>query len=612
MLKRKYISIVCLLGLVFFSFLNFEATSESQLADVDSKKLYKKFFDQAQLLTQTSEAYHAQKTDVSALRNVLSKTRLAYKEIEFLLEYYYPSFVEENLNGAPLYHAEKYGTHPNVLPPEGLQVLDEIIFSEEADVQKSEIAILCKTLENKSLEIRSEFTNRPFLLAEVIEACKMELIRIFSMGLTGFDTPGSVNAIPEAISAMHSMQMVLDKQTGLVKRKLVRDIQSSFNEAIQYLNEHNNFDSFDHLYFLKNYINPLYSKLGRLQQKEDLAPSVLFPTGRNTVSDNIFNADFLKPYFFTELKASEDSPALKLLGESLFYDKSLSNTGEMSCGTCHQPELAFSDGLKKSESNIKGETVMRNAPTLLNAVYADRYFYDMRAFTLEQQAEHVIFNHAEFNTAYDVILQKLNSDEDYVQQFEAIFGTQNIDRNSFSKALASYVLSLQSFNSPFDQYIRKERKDLPKDVKLGFNLFMGKAACATCHFPPVFSGLMPPYYSKNESEILGVLQNPFALKKEIDADSGRINNGLHYENTWIYEKSFKTPTIRNIEKTAPYFHNGAYPSLELVVGFYDHGGGAGLGLEVKNQTLASDPLNLSQEEKDALVAFMKSLTDVDD
>ncbi|MEL7161233.1 MAG: cytochrome c peroxidase, partial [Bacteroidota bacterium] len=296
-----------------------------------------------------------------------------------------------------------------------------------------------------------------------------------------------------------------------------------------------------------------------------------------------------------------DNAALRKLGKTLFYDKQLSASGTLSCASCHRPDLAFTDGITKS--------VLRNAPTLLNAVYADRFFYDLRAFTLEQQAEHVIFDGAEFGTAYATIVGKINAGAAYRNLVKAAFGKRVIDREGFSAALASYVLSLRSFNSPFDRYARGESEEFDPSAYRGFNLFMGKAACGTCHFAPTFSGLVPPDYVENETEILGVLTSPHRLRKELDADRGRAGGGIHHEAVWIYERSFKTPTVRNAALTAPYFHHGAYATLELVVDFYNRGGGAGLGLDVPNQTLAPDPLDLTDEEQADLVAFMRSLTD---
>jgi cytochrome c peroxidase len=242
-------------------------------------------------------------------------------------------------------------------------------------------------------------------------------------------------------------------------------------------------------------------------------------------------------------------------------------------------------------------------------VYADRYFYDMRAFSLEQQAEHVIFNHMEFNTDYTGILKKLNNDPQYKPLFRECFRQPLIDRDAFLKALASYVLSIRSFNSSFDRYVRGELNTIEQPVKDGFNLFMGKAQCGTCHFAPTFSGLVPPLYAENESEVLGVPENAATKIKTLDADNGRIDNQLYSEMAWIYEKSFKTTSIRNAALTAPYFHNGAYKTLEQVIDFYDNGGGAGQGLPIKNQTLGADSLHLSGEEKNALIAFITSLND---
>src|SRR5690606_8489803 len=172
-----------------------------------------------------------------------------------------------------------------------------------------------------------------------------------------------------------------------------------FEEAIAYLNNPVSFEDFDRLTFLKSYVDPLYKKLGKLEGTVN--PDYLkYTSGWNPESTSIFAADFLNPYYFTELKREDDSKELRELGKTLFYDPVVSNEGKLSCASCHNPDKGFTDGVPKSLSNIQGKTVLRNAPTLLNAVYADRYFYDLRAFSLEQQAEHVIFNHDEFNTAY--------------------------------------------------------------------------------------------------------------------------------------------------------------------------------------------------------------------
>mgnify|MGYP001762348969 FL=1 len=281
----------------------------------------------------------------------------------------------------------------------------------------------------------------------------------------------------------------------------------------------------------------------------------------------------------------------------------------MSCASCHKPELAFTDGQKTSLSGVEGKRVLRNSPTLINAVFSDRYFYDLRATDLEEQAEHVIANHLEFNTSFEEIEKKLNADPVHKKQFTALFKDNNISRYQLASALSSYIISLRSFNSPFDRYVQGKSKNISAQVRLGFNLFTGKAACATCHYAPTFSGLVPPLYQENESEVLGVFAN--VKNKTIDSDPGRMASKIPEDREEIYRSSFKTVTVRNAKLTAPYFHNGGYNTLEEVLDFYNNGGAAGVGFayEVPNQTLAPDALGLTPKETGAIIAFIESLTD---
>lgn len=590
-----------------FSFA-FRPQDEAQGIQQIRKSTSDSFYISVQNLTKVSESYSYGNASLDELQMALRLTRNSYKKVEFLVGFYFPSFVERHINGAPLLHVERYGTRPLIQVPEGLQVLDEMIHSDEVAKEKAQIAILAATLESNSFKLLNGLVQQPMTTKEVLEACRVQLIRIYTLGLTGFDTPGSLNGIEESKHALETLQQVL---SGILHQSGGYDsiLKKYFQLGIEKLNNES-FSSLDRLAFLKEIINPLFLEIQNV--KESLngiegKDNWLKPMARNTTSTNLFSEDFLDPYYYTELTREEDNIALKSLGELLFFDPILSANETMSCASCHDPEQGFADGLKKSQSNILGKTVQRNAPTLLNAVYSDRYFYDLRAFSLEQQAEHVIFNTSEFNTAYDEILQKLSEEEKYVKQFKVVFGKSGITQDNFKKALVSYVLSLQSFNSTFDKYVRNEIQELDPLIKEGYNLFMGKAACGTCHFAPTFAGLVPPLFQKNESEILGILDRPY--EEELDGDSGRIANKIYSESAWIHERSFKTSTVRNVEKTAPYFHNGEYETLEEVVDFYDHGGGAGIGLNVVNQTLSSDSLHLQEHEKKAIIEFMKSLTE---
>jgi cytochrome c peroxidase len=170
-------------------------------------------------------------------------------------------------------------------------------------------------------------------------------------------------------------------------------------------------------------------------------------------------------------------------------------------------------------------------------------------------------------------------------------------------AIASYIRSLNKFNSKFDTHFQGTSTTLSSEEQLGFNLFAGKAKCATCHFIPLFNGTVPPIYKKTEQEVVGTPQ--VKNGKIISPDLGRFTQ---YKMAQL-KNAFKTPTLRNVAQTAPYMHNGVFTTLEEVVDFYNKGGGIGTGINVENQTLPSDALNLTAVEQKALVAFMKTLSD---
>jgi cytochrome c peroxidase len=151
--------------------------------------------------------------------------------------------------------------------------------------------------------------------------------------------------------------------------------------------------------------------------------------------------------------------------------------------------------------------------------------------------------------------------------------------------------------------MRGEESTFTDEEKLGFNLFMGKALCATCHFVPLTNGTVPPFFTETEKEVIGVPET--AKNKKIDDDLGFY---------WKFEEElhrgmFKTPTIRNADLTGPYMHNGVYNTLEEVMEFYNLGGGGGIGFDLPHQTLPFDELNLTDEEVNAIIAYVKTLSD---
>lgn len=604
----RFYSFAAVLFLLVFSAMSFNPVDQGvKSEDTFVNNGLSEFKNKLENLKLDAKSFSEDKISLEELQQSLKNTRNSFKEIEFYVAYHYPEFTKTHLNAAPLFHIEAAGTSAYTLPPEGLQVLDEMIFSDEALEKKNDIKTIADFLYNSYASFYlstvknglSKGNNKTLPL-------RIELIRIYSLGVTGFDTPGSLNVSDETVHAFSGMQKYLHDDLYF-KNYNIQKADAILTNGINYLTKNTDFETFDRIEFYKKYIQPLYEEFGSWDGRTDDLKEF---SGWNVGNKNFFSSDFLDPYFYTLLKKDEDNGDLRKLGKEVFYDQNVSNNGKMSCATCHLPENAFTDLKAKSPSNVEGKTVLRNSPSLYNAVFAKRFFYDLRAFYLEQQAEHVIYNKDEFNTSYESIIKKLKTKPEYRKAFKAAFKNGEINKENFSKALSSYVASLYSYESDFDQFMRNE-KEISSDAKKGFNLFMGKANCATCHFAPNFSGLVPPFFNENESEVLGITAKPISQKPlELDADQGRINSPVRKENSWIYENSFKTVTVRNVALTKPYFHNGAFNTLEEVMDFYNEGGGEGLGLKVKNQTLASDKLNLTQTEIKQIIAFLNALTDV--
>ena len=614
--------VAILFGISLFSF-----QSTSPEVSSPARRVQQGYSLELQNFGTYTEALHRQaelfieSQDAAPLQAALLQARNQFKKVEFLVAYREEEYVKDWLNGAPLPHLERnMASVIQVLEPEGLQILDELIFGEEVLEEAKHIEEKAQLLVAKTQHIVKYITriSPPMDDREILESCREGLVRIYTLGVTGFDTPMSGNSLPEARIGLESMSQMLSHYADTLEYLspgLYPQLQETFEGSIAYLTKHDDFDTFDRLHFLKAYINPLYSTLLDVHQTLKLphfADISAFTLSTNYSSRNLFAEDFLNPNFYTQGPTSNASSEAIALGKILFFDPILSGSNERACASCHQPQKAFTDGLPKSLAlNFEG-TVNRNAPTVINSVYSKRFFHDLRSAQLERQIEHVIFDKKEFHTNFFEIFDKLQQSEEYVQLFTEAFPKhtrQPISQQTLATALAAYVKSLNGFNSPVDQYIRGEIETLSEEVKNGYNLFMGKAACGTCHFAPTFNGTVPPLYTESESEILGVAVKHDTLQPQLDEDLGRYNNGRPTDRLDIYKNAFKTPTVRNIGLTAPYMHNGAYHTLEEVVDFYNRGGGVGMGLDVPNQTLPPDPLGLSQQEMGHIVKFMEALTD---
>ncbi|MEN0056906.1 MAG: cytochrome c peroxidase, partial [Mucilaginibacter sp.] len=448
---------------------------------------------------------------------------------------------------------------------------------------------------------KTYFTNIDIFDWQVFDAVKLEVFRILTLGIAGFDDPLTQKSMTESAVSLQSLKTVLarygahDPQAQLLSRQL--------SAAITHLKSSKNFGAFDRARFITVYGNPITRSITRLEQHlkiQVIKYNRLLRQDAETLFDaNAFNVDAYAPNM-----ASASTAKKTALGKMLFSDPVLSGTMTRSCRSCHQPEKTFTDGLTKNTVIGTQQPLKRNTPTLLNAALQPSQFYDLRANTLEDQVSNVVHNPNEMHGDMAVAAQRLWQNKTYRKLFAAAYPQKRrtaIDTLEVMNAIASYVRSLAVLNSRFDAYMRGNKAAMNSSEINGFNLFMGKAKCGTCHYMPLFNGTLPPRFGKMESEVIGVPQT--ANGNVIDEDLGRYD----IMQTPSFKNAFKVTTVRNAARTAPYMHNGVFTTLPEVIDFYNKGGGTGLGMQIDNQTLPFDKLNLTDKESEDIIAFIKSL-----
>lgn len=517
-------------------------------------------------------------------------THKAYKKVEFLSEYYFPE-VSKSLNGPALDEFEENDN--KIIPPQGFQVIEELLFPTYDLSNKAELEQQLGMLKGNLIRLNKVSKNNQLTDAHVFDALRLEMFRIITLGITGFDSPIAQKSIPEAAVALqtikkhYALYVTPEKESKL------------FENTINYLEKNADFNSFDRADFIINYANPISSELYKTQLDLNIKPFEevrgLKTTAKTLFDKAVFDTEGFSG--FPDYKTTKEKIAL---GKMLFNDPILSGNNTRSCASCHYEDKAFTDGLTTAQSMDGKSVLKRNTPTLKNIAFQRSFFADSRVSYLEDQAVAVITNKDEMHGSLDEVALKIQKNKEYILKFNQAFPNKEINSFGIKNAIASYIRSLSNYDSKFDRYMRKETTFTPEE-KNGFNLFAGKAKCASCHFIPLTNGTVPPKFDKTESEVLGVPNK----KGTLDDDLGKFN----LTRAIIHRNSFKTPTLRNIEKTAPYMHNGVFNTLEEVIEFYNKGGGVGLGFSVPNQTLPSDELNLNPKEQKDLISFMKTLTD---
>ncbi len=277
------------------------------------------------------------------------------------------------------------------------------------------------------------------------------------------------------------------------------------------------------------------------------------------------------------------------LGEKLFFEKALSLDQSISCASCHIPEYAFADTVAFSRG-VGGRMGKRNTPSVMNMAGRSLMFYDGRAKNLEDQVHFPVEDPNEMAFTLEQAAKRLNKKKEYKQWFKSVFNEAPNAQN-IARAIAAYEESLETSNTPFDNYMNDKQPSMSTAAIRGREVFMSKKAkCFDCHFSPDFTG--------DEFRNIGLFDKNQFLDKgrfEVTKDSADLGK-------------FKVPGLRNVAVTPPYMHNGMFSTLEEVVEYYDNPTKF-VAHSINADSLLQKPLGLTVQEKSDLVEFMKALTD---
>lgn len=317
------------------------------------------------------------------------------------------------------------------------------------------------------------------------------------------------------------------------------------------------------------------------------------------------------------------------LGDKLFHDKRFSSTGEVACATCHESSTGFTDAPLSVSQGIEGKTGTRNAPTVLNAAFNKTQFWDGRSPSLEDQAQHPFTNPVEMGLEnHDPILKVVREDKAYHKMVRAAFGIEPgaFDKAHLLKAIAAFERTMVAGDSPFDRWFYGgDEQAMTDQQKRGYALFIGKARCVSCHTIEQDQAIFTDHQFHNIGvgvnkirEDVRSLAQAF-IKAEMSAEEVDVKvltdpksselGRFAVETTFDGLGAFKTPTLRNIDLTAPYMHDGSIATLEKVMEHYNNGGVTNPGDPVSDFLSGGiRPLNLTDAEIADVVAFMKALT----
>ncbi len=318
--------------------------------------------------------------------------------------------------------------------------------------------------------------------------------------------------------------------------------------------------------------------------------SLLLASTFSSLSANSDMQKWMRPTEVPQPKNNKLTPERIELGKFLYFDTRLSKDNTISCATCHHPARGWTDLVPTEKAvGFEGRVGPRNSPVVLNAAFSRKQFWDGRARSLEEQALGPIQADVEMNMSLDELIPKLKKIKGYKPLFEKAYPNEGITKDTVAKAIASFERTVIATEAPFDNYIKGDKSAISKEAQKGFELFKGKAHCTDCHDGWNFSDGSFHNIGLKDGELHG---------KEL----GRYN--VKARPAWY--GVFKTPTLRDVTKSYPYFHDGSVKTLKEATAIC--AGGGRFSHNVKNKSDVIVDRHLSDDEIDAIVTFMKTLT----
>ena len=550
----------------------------------------------------------------TAIKEQIATARMALKPADFWLRYLEP-VAYKKING-PLpveWENEVFEKFEKPYKRLGAGLSLAALYLDSPDPQKDSLIRLISIATSAINTYTADSITRQLRSPNHFYLCnRLFLLNLAAIYTTGFECPDKANIIPELNAMLRGVNSIYAAfNRSFPDTKLSAAYLELYAKTIAFVTaQPRDFTKFNHFIFLKDYVNPLFA----INQQHLRQYNIISGSFNDYTLNNNCNSIFDKSLYMPQNSKGiyslvEDTAVLNEIrqtGKLLFYDPILSGNNSRSCVSCHKSKQYFTDTAVATSFNFDHiNRLPRNTPSLVNVVFNHLLMLDGRHISLQNQAKDVMTNPNEMGGNEQEILNKVLSCREYKQAFRKFLKytpeEHEITFEHIASAITFYYKDFSNYYAPFDDAMNMQQP-LGSDAIAGFNLFMGKAQCGTCHYVPQFNGVPPPYIS-SEFEVVGTPADPGYHQLSNDTGRYKVNPAFETMN------AFRTGSIRNAEFTKPYMHNGVFRSLNEVIDFYDAGGGAGHNLKVPNQTLSADSLKLTSLEKKQLISFLHALNE---